>query len=661
MGRLFTHGNGKILVCLDERGQLRDFYYPYVGLENHVSGRHVHRIGVFVDNTLHWLDHPAWQTSTDCSLDVDTCMIVTVNNDLGIRLEINDVVYNEKDIFIREITVHNLRDHERNVKLFFSQQFEISETKRGDTAYFDPRCQCIIHYKGRRVFLINAEWGERNFDDYTVGLFEIEGKEGSHVDAADGVLSKNPIEHGTVDSVIGITIPIKGKEKERLHYWITVGESVREAHQLNSYVLRKTPGHLIRSTRDFWLAWSNRRNFSFYGLSKKIIRLFNNSMRIVRAHAGNNGAIIASGDSMMLQYGRDTYGYVWPRDGAVSALALDKVGSFNTGKRFFEFANSIISDEGYFMHKYRPDGSLGSSWHPWIKDGSPELPIQEDGTALIIYALWDHYRLTKDLEFIESIYTSLIERAADFLVHYTFKDTGLPYPSYDLWEEKYGISTFTTAATYGALGAAAKFANLLGKTDKEKLYLDTAEKMRNAIVTHLYRENIQMFTKLVNFKNGQPTYDDTIDMSSFYGVFKFDVLPPEHELMQKSVKTIETMLSLKTGITGVPRYQNDNYYRIGKDMPPNPWFITTLWLAQFYIREAKTEKDLDIVKECFNWIAKYALSTGVLSEQLHPYTGEQISAAPLVWAHAEFLITIIDYLEKLEQFGVCVACNPVHE
>ena len=39
------------------------------------------------------------------------------------------------------------------------------------------------------------------------------------------------------------------------------------------------------------------------------------------------------------------------------------------------------------MHKYRPDKSLGSSWHPWVRNGKPELPIQEDETALVIYAL----------------------------------------------------------------------------------------------------------------------------------------------------------------------------------------------------------------------------------------------------------------------------------
>lgn len=661
MARLFTHGNGKTLVCLDERGQVRDFYFPYVGLENHISGHHVHRIGVHTDGVLKWFDDGSWRVATDCSHDIETCSLDLINDALGVRISLSDVVYNEKDIFIREVTVHNLRDHERDIKVFFSQQFEISETRRGDTAYFDPRCQSIIHYKGRRAFLVNAQWGDKSFDDYTVGLFEIEGKEGSHVDAADGVLSKNPIEHGSTDSVIGVTVTVPPKNKEIFHYWITVGESIREVQQLNSYLLRKSPVHLIKTTRDYWRAWSNRRDFSFHGLSKKTIRLFKHSMRTIRSHVGDNGAIIASGDSAMLQHGRGTYSYVWPRDGAFTALALDQVGSFNAGKRFFQFCNDVITDEGYFMHKYRPDGSLGSSWHPWIRSGNPELPIQEDETALVVFALWEHYALTKDLEFIENIYNSLIERAADFLVHYTYKDTGLPYPSYDLWEEKYGISTFSTSATYGALIAASKFARLLGKEEKERLYIDTAEKMKKAIIKHLYDSELGMFVKLINFQNSEVVVDKTLDMSSFYGIFRFGVLDPGDILMKKSITTIENKLCMKTGITGVPRYEGDNYFRLSKNTPPNPWFITTLWLGQYYITEAKSEEDLKVVKEMFNWVCKYALSTGILSEQLNPYTGEQLSAAPLTWSHAEFLITVINYLEKLEELGVCKVCNPVDE
>jgi len=660
MPKSLTLGNGKILVGLDRRAQVRDFYFPHVGLENHISGSYVHRVGVWADGKLRWFDDPSWNISVVCGDESLSGKSIARNDELALELSFNDIVYNEKDIFIRAIEIKNLRTEKRTVKIFFGHEFRISESRRGDTGYFDPRCQSIIHYKGKRVFLINARTGGKPFDDYGIGLFEIEGKEGSYLDAEDGILSKNPIEHGSVDSVMGVSCTLESEGSCALHYWIAAADSIKAAHALNEYVLEKTPEHLVRTATDFWKAWVNKQNFTFYGLPVSVITLFKKSLLLVRAHVDDGGAIIASGDSDMLQHGRDTYSYMWPRDGALSALALDRAGDFNVARRFFEFSNDVISKEGYFMHKYLPDRSLGSSWHPWIRNGKPELPIQEDETALVLFALSRHYELSRDIEFIEGVYNSLIKKAADFLVQYSYKDTGLPYPSYDLWEEKYGITTFTCGAKYAALLSAAKFARLLGKTDSEKEYADTAEKVKKAILTHLYRDDVHMFAKLVNVKNGKMEYDLTLDMSSIYGIFKFGVLPPDDQRVLASIQTIEEKLALQGGtIGGVPRYENDKYYRIDGSLPPNPWFITTLWLAQYYSMAAKKEKDLDRVKDMLLWAVKYALPSGVLSEQLHPLTGEQLSAAPLTWSHSEFVVTVIEYLEKLEELGVCKACYPI--
>ena len=95
---------------------------------------------------------------------------------------------------------------------------------------------------------------------------------------------------------------------------------------------------------------------------------------------------------------------MWPRDGALVAHALDLAGYQEPPRRFFEFCADVLTPEGYLLHKYKPDGSLGSSWHPWIGpngDGgaqTPQLPIQEDETALAIWALWKHFQRYRDIE-----------------------------------------------------------------------------------------------------------------------------------------------------------------------------------------------------------------------------------------------------------------------
>jgi len=660
MPKSLTLGNGNILVCLDKNAEVRDFYFPHVGLENHIGEDSVHRIGVYADGRMHWFSSPEWDITIQYMEDANASRIVAVNSEIGIKLYLNDAVYNERPILLRRITVVNLRESEREVKIFFNQEFNILESRRRDTAYYDPRNRCVVHYQGKRVFLVNGMTSRGGIDDYTVGLYQIEGMEGSFRDAEDGTLAKNPIEHGLADSVIGFHLALRPQGEERMHYWIAAARSVADALLLNDYCLEKTPEHLLRTTHDFWSAWVNRQNFNFYGLSPGAIRLFKSSLFIIRSHVDETGAVIASGDSDMLQYGRDTYSYMWPRDGAFSVLALDKAGDSHVARSFFEFCNTALSEEGYFMHKYRPDGALGSSWHPWVtSEGDLQLPIQEDETALVLFALWEHYRLTKDLEFIESIYNSFIQKAANFMSLYRDKTTGLPKASYDIWEERLGSTTFTASAVYGALVAACQFAHLLGKTEDELRYKDVALEIREGIVKYLYDEESGAFLRMIRIRGEEIVPDKTIDISSVYGAFYFGVFPKDDPRMKRAFAIAEEKLSCARYSGGFARYEGDRYYRSGDDIPGNPWFVTTLWMVQYSIAVAREEKDIERVREWFNWVVSLAPPSGVLSEQLNPYTKEQISASPLTWSHSEYVLAVIAYLEKLEDLGICLACAPI--
>ena len=101
MPKSLSLGNGNILVCMDKRAQVRDFYFPYVGLENQVGGHYTHRVGVFADYQLNWFDHSNWNieihSATESMLGETTAKNVT----LGVTVNLSDAVYNEKDIFLR--------------------------------------------------------------------------------------------------------------------------------------------------------------------------------------------------------------------------------------------------------------------------------------------------------------------------------------------------------------------------------------------------------------------------------------------------------------------------------------------------------------------------------------------------------------------------------
>ncbi|MEZ4104202.1 MAG: glycoside hydrolase family 15 protein [Candidatus Paceibacterota bacterium] len=656
MARAVTVGNGNLLIGLDHKGQVRDLYYPFVGESNHVSGasgNYVHRIGIFVGGEMSWLDDGDWQVDF-CSVHQGCVGEMTAENKkLAVTISSKDTVHNEQNVFLRKFTITNNGNEEREIKLFLSQQFRISESRRGDTAFYDPRVKAIIHYKGKVTLLVNAFVNGKQFSDYNIGLFGIENKEGTYFDAYDGKLERNPIEHGSVDSIISLSANISAESSADCYYWVVCGESVAEVHTLDEYVIEEDPDRLISSTEAYWKAWIDKEERDLSLFSKPLQRLFDRSLITIRIHTDNRGGIIASSDTDMLHHGRDTYSYVWPRDGAFVAMALDIAGYGDTAQSFYSFITNLIEPGGYLMHKYRSDGALGSSWHPWLQNGKPHLPIQEDETASIVFALWQHYEQNRDLEFIESLYNPFIEPAARFMCEYIDSATGLPQASYDLWEEKYGISTYTASSVYGSLLAASRFAMILGKDDDARTYQAVAQRMQKAIGDILYDEKLGMFVKHALYnENEELIFDKTLDVSSFYGPMFFDVFDIDDPRIERSVKTVMEKLQLSSSNSkGYVRYENDSYYRMHDAESPNPWVITTLWMAKYMIKKAKKLSDLKDPLDILEWTCSHATTGGVLAEQMHPNTREHLSTAPLIWSHAEYVMTVDAYLKKVEELS----------
>ena len=645
--------NGELCVALDHRGLVRDMYYPHVGYEDHVRGHYLHHVGIFTDNHISWLaDDPNWRIIVGSGEEALASTITARNDAIQVELHFTDVVYNERAIFLRIVNVTNLRTEPREIKLYMAHQYEIGKTHGGETAYYDPVRHCIIHYKGRRVFLMNATLDGQQFDDYAVGLINSFGQEGTFLDANDGKLSQNAIEHGLVDSVMGLYAQYAGGQTRQTCYWVCAGQSIPAVHALNDYCIIKSPRHLVRTTSDYWRAWINAYQWSFHGLSKDHIVLFKRSLMLLRAHVDVDGGILASLDSDMLQSGNDTYSYIWPRDGAYAAMALDRAGDTNVARRFFEYCSNVMTSDGYLMHKYLPDRSLGSSWHPWIKDGKFQLPIQEDETASVIVALRDHYRYSRDLEFLEAMYNTLVETAGNFMVEYRDLVTRLPLPTYDLWEEKRGSSTYTCSAVYGALKAAAELSKILGKLENETRYETAADEVRDGILRHLWSETDGVFLRMIHMGPQGTDVERTIDMSSAYGPFAFGILPPDDQRMTRAFENTVRALSDGVAAGGMGRYVGDIYSRDDHRPPGNPWFITTLWYAEYLIAVAKNEKDLEKVKDIFTWVTKHALASGVLAEQIRAETGESTSAAPLAWSHAAYITAVLKYMDKIEELGL---------
>lgn len=658
MPRSIVLGNGNLLVGIDSRGLVRDVYFERVGHENHTNGR-PQRVGVFVDGGVHWLEDESWETETTYLPETLIGRTVSTNKAIGIRLTFEDFVYNESNAFIRKYSVENLRDTDRECKIIFHNDLEVGGYTHGVTAMWYPKKQCLLHYRGSRMFLFGGFLNGQPMHDFSVGMTRYAGLEGTWRDAEDGRLSGNPIEHGRVDSTSAFGCMLGGGASHEGYYWMVAGDSLKGVEEMNDDLVKRGPRHLFETTKDFWKAWVNKQQYVFYGLTEDMIRLFKTSLLVMRAHADNGGGIIASSDSDMLQHGKDTYCYVWPRDAAFAAMTFAKAGYWDIARRYFEFQTKLLSPEGYFMHKYLPDGSLGSSWHPWVENDHQVLPIQEDETAIVLHALWTYYECSRDVEFIEEIYNSFIKKAATFLTAYRHEVTGLPLHSYDLWEEHRAVSTYTASTVVGGLEAAAKFSALLGKKRNQEQFQSAADSVRASIEKHMVDRDGKRILKSIKFDDaGIHRTDHRIDASSFYGLLQFDVLKVEDPFTADCHTACVKDLWWRAPIGGVARYEADRYFKTD-DRHPNPWIITTLWHVEYLIRAAQTEEDFRPVLEIFEWVVNRSLQSGILPEQVHPVTGAPLSATPLVWSHAAYVYAVMMYLERLEALGISKVSTPL--
>jgi GH15 family glucan-1,4-alpha-glucosidase len=654
MPRDIPVGNGRLLVNFDDRYRLRDLYYPHVGSENHSAG-YPFRFGVWCDGRFSWTDSDEWKRSLDYLEDTLVTDVLLDWAGAGLSLRCHDAVHFDETIYLRSIRVTNHMQHSREVRLFFHQDFRIKEFDTRDTAYYHPDLNAIIHYKENRYFLVNGIAPDGcGICEFTTGIKCLYGWEGTWRDAEDGKLERNPIAQGCVDSCISLRMRVEPGQTVECWYWICANDHYEGAKTLNRCVTDLHPRTLLDLTTVFWRLWVNKRADEFGGLPEEIVRLYKRSLLAIRTQIDANGAIVAATDSDIMQFSRDTYCYVWPRDGALVADALDRAGYDDLASRFFTWCRTVLTRYGYFLHKYNADGSAGSSWHPWIVNGEPQLPVQEDETALVLWAIFRHFERHRDPELLKSVYHELLVCAGEWMMKYVDARTGLPLPSYDLWEERRGVTAWTVGAVHGALSAIERFNERVGHDDEARRFRDAAERMKRGAATFLWQPELNRFARMVTFDaDGTPHTDATVD-ASIAGLFLFGMFDPEDPQIEATMRCIRERLTVKTNVGGIARYENDYYHQVSSDVervPGNPWFISTLWQADYLIATARSIPELEEAHSMLVWCAHHAQKSGILAEQLDPYSGAPLSVAPLTWSHAAFISTVRNYVERRNELA----------
>lgn len=650
MPQALSLGNGRLQVNLDDRLQVRDVHYPHVGEENHSQYGCPHRIGVWIDGQFSWLNDAQWQISVGYESDTQVGHSSAENTTLGLRLEFTDFVHTTKDVLGRRIKIFNSRNHERQVRIFFAYDLYLYGSKLRDTAVWEPDWNAIVHYRNHRYFLIDGQWDDGSgMAEFSVGKSNYEGREGTWRDAEDGHLSGNQVEQGSVDTVAGFFATIPAGSLRTLDHSVIAGKKYTDVRDTREWVRQQSFSRLIAHTRDYWRHWLGQSPETLPGIGPRLMELWKRSLLVLRTQIDDGGAIIASTDSDIMKFNRDSYAYCWMRDGAFVALTMARLGYSHVVLKFLKFSRECLTPEGFVLNKYTASGAVGSCWHPKMLHGHRLHAIQVDESALLPVVLAELCRDGRQIEMAQEFFHDLVLPIGEFLCRFRDPETGLPRPSFDPWEEHAGVWTYTCATVIAGLRSAADIAEWSGHAHSARRFRTVADEIADATRKNLWSEENHRFLKGLKLTADGLVADATVD-ATLSQLWELGALDQHNERVVMTMQAIENHLPLETG--GIARYTGDGYHRqpyFPENAPGNAWLISTLWLANWQIERATTRGQLRRPRKLIDWCCEQASSAGLLPEQVDAVSGAPLSVAPLTWSHSTFLDTVRQYSKKYTQ------------
>ncbi|ENN96073.1 oligosaccharide amylase [Methanocaldococcus villosus KIN24-T80] len=576
-------GNNSFLCKIGDHGEIEYAFYPHVGYELHFFDSSL----AIYDKEIMWIWDKEW--SVYQKYIEDTNIFKTTLENENIIFVIKDLVPISHNVLIRRVFIKNKLPYNYNFKLFFYENLRIGEHPSENTVKFLD--DCIVKFNGKYTFCISSD---KKINSYQCGNRYSE--KSAYKDIENGLLSENPESVGVLtDSAIEWDIDLKphGKVAFNIYIFPHIGSNIEIIkNQLN--IIKNLSSEIKNISLNYWKSSFDIKGYLF---NEKYLKLAKRALMILTMLSDKNGGIIASPSI------HPDYRYVWGRDGSYMAVALSIYGIKNIPWRFFHFMSKVQNLDGSWLQNY-------------YTDGKPRLTaLQIDQIGSVLWAMEVYYRTTGDREFVKKFWET-IEKAGNFLYNASLS----LMPCFDLWEEKYGVFSYTLGAMYGGLRAGCSLAKAI--EEKKEDWKKALDKLKKD-VDLLYLSDEERFVKSINPLNKE------IDTSILGLSYPFGLVKVNDERMIKTAEAIEKAFKYKVG--GIGRYPSDVYFG------GNPWIITTLWLALYYRRLFITTNDrkyLEKSKKLFNWVINHIY---LFPEQIHKELAIPVSAMPLGWSCAMLL------------------------
>lgn len=649
-------GNSGMLGCIDQRGELIRLFWPNIDFPQHIDRLSVGVICCDLWQGASWLSSEDWQVKQYYVPDTNIAVTEYVKKDHCLIIRQSDFAISDSDVIKRCYEVENTGDSKLALR-FTAFSSSISTIAHTAGIIFDTKLSALIHYKHGYYYSLSS--------DMQLMQYQLGG--GSYENAGRGQLYGNDtIGMMREGALIWDCGELQAGETRRFTLQICLAQDLKTLKRLTSENIASDIEADMNRTKLFWQDYLARARAINTG-NMAIDSVYRRSLLVFALMTDKKtGALLAAPeiDEEFSMCGR--YAYCWGRDAAFIAAALDKCGLSEDVEAFYRWAAKVQDEDGSWQQRFYMDGNLAPSWG---------MQIDEGGS--IIWGILKHYEHTGNKKLLIDLWPCVV-KGVEFLLAYKDADTGLPWLSYDLWEERIGEHAYSSAAVCAGIEAGAAIAEILAKQDEagghtgmDKLLLYDAAKLlslaeawrkaalqlREAIEKNFWSPEWNRFVRSVRVKlNGwgeehtdakvwlqmndksitrdYTLFDGTLDISLLGLSIPFGILSPEDPRMVSTAELVERILTVP-GTGGLMRYEYDGY--IGG----NPWVLTTLWAALYHI----SRKSYSRAREYLEWAVKSATEQGFLAEQVDKTTGRPAWVIPLTWSHGMFVL-VIDGLNK---------------
>jgi GH15 family glucan-1,4-alpha-glucosidase len=379
----------------------------------------------------------------------------------------------------------------------------------------------------------------------------------------------------------------------------------------------------LAATEDAWRRWMGR--FAYDGPQEPLVRRAAVTLKL--CDDWSNGSLVAAPTSSLPApvggIRNWDYRYSWIRDAAFAVFALRRIGFRGEADAFLGWVLDAFEQSGRPRIMYTLDGLpvpeeevdpelegyRRSAPVRWGNDATDQRQHDVYGEILDCADQW----LLAGGKIQTALWSSLA-RLADQAA------TAWHQPDQGIWEVRNdgGVFTYSAGLCHVALDRAVRIAERHGLPGRVDVWRAAAEELRGRILNDSWDEGARTLSVALS---GGGALDASLLALPLRGV-----VPVDHPRMVATTAAVAERLSAGDGL--LYRYLHEESPD-GLAGDEGAFVLCSFWLVDNLVGQGRLEE----AEELYTSLCARASSTGLLSEQIHPSTGEFMGNFPQAFSH----------------------------